>query len=813
MKKSFQMDNNAFNPTLMKMVLEEASPKLHMLFKKIADLDAKDMKKHGKLFKHFIFCDVADQAYGAKLVASAFAAMGFTCAFTPTLTLLSDSKLLETKSNNFGLLASKPIYDKTMPTKFRKEIKDKYNERPNNIQGELMRFIILDFSHKEGIDLFDVKYVHLLEPLVTRADEKQSIGRATRFCGQKSLDFHPNFGWSLYVFRYDIKFDDDKKIENANTMFELFLNYSNIDLNKVIFASELENVVIDASIDRDLNKTIHTFKIDSPPPILDDTPHGSPIRGGSLKSVHNDITKNYTKYAYPEVKLENKCNEALTEINFTPTQELIRNYFRPELEQKGMLLWHSVGTGKTCTAIATATTGFEKENYTILWVTRHTLKSDIWKNMFRQICHMKFIQDKKKFPAKISGPMKFLSNQWVQPLSYKQFSNMLLKKNRFYEEIVKKNGELDPLRKTLLIIDEAHKLYTTTGPVAERPKIDIFEDMIQKSYKVSGKDSVRVLLMTATPYTEDSMEMIKLLNLLREVQMPSHFHSFSTKYLDNNGYFTNTGKKEFQDDIAGYVSYVNRMQDARNFAHPIIEPVYVKMSYKEDRKPTKELDVKIKALVQDSKAARVTMKEEKANCADALKDIKADCREENKEMVANIKAEYKTKKQECKKDNACIQQVNIKYDRLLDKAKYNKKEDINNCIDKNKSKACPDLGEAENALQTILSNKKELQSKIKVVAVENKEIMSKMKTLKLSFKDLRIEKKQLITDKKTMNKIDKKAANIKLRTIIKNMNELKAEILQLNEERLLKKISIFRAVLPDASMATMVNRKCLKDKD
>ena len=54
-----------------------------------------------------------------------------------------------------------------------------------------------------------------------------------------------------------------------------------------------------------------------------------------------------------------------------------------------MLLWHSVGTGKTATAIATASTSFDPD-YTILWVTRSSLKSDIWKNMYENVAHSGF---------------------------------------------------------------------------------------------------------------------------------------------------------------------------------------------------------------------------------------------------------------------------------------------------------------------------------------------------------------------------------------------------------------------------------------
>ena len=37
---------------------------------------------------------------------------------------------------------------------------------------------------------------------MTIADLKQTIGRATRTCGQKGLEFQDNVGWPLYVYNY-----------------------------------------------------------------------------------------------------------------------------------------------------------------------------------------------------------------------------------------------------------------------------------------------------------------------------------------------------------------------------------------------------------------------------------------------------------------------------------------------------------------------------------------------------------------------------------------------------------------------------------
>ena len=261
-------------------------------------------------------------------------------------------------------------------------------------------------------------------------------------------------------------------------------------------------------------------------------------------------------------------------ITLTPTQEFISKYFNNLSAYKGLLLWHSVGTGKTCSAIATATKGFEEHDYTILWVTRHTLKSDIWKNMFQQVCssiiRRKIIKG-DDVPKNIKGNyLKHLSKNWIMPISYKQFSNMLSEKNKIYKLMTKINGKTDPLKKTLVIIDEAHKLYSPDTNAAERPNIEIMNNKIKSSYKLSGKDSVKLLLMTATPYTSDPMHLIKLINLMKEDDLiPEDYSEFSSKFLNNESTFTEKGAEKYLNSISGYISYLNREKDARNFAYPV----------------------------------------------------------------------------------------------------------------------------------------------------------------------------------------------------------------------------------------------------
>ena len=1056
--------------------LPKMSPKLKTLLDNIQELDSKDMLEHGKYFKHFIFSEVKQGGYGVKIISSAMIASGYSLAYDRKLKVYIDQDLVKTKNNNFMLLCSTDVYGNKLSARKKKELLDKYNQRPDNSQGELVRFILLDSGFKEGIDLFDVKYVHIFEPQTSKADLKQAIGRATRLCGQKGLDFHPTRGWPLRVYLYDVSIPKEINYD-SETLYKLYLKNNGIDLRLMDFVDELEKYSIISAIDYELNKNVHNFELEDDeytiplykllqeggkvfckrkcgvlrrtkhvpvsiplfltvmaaqarqPKVLEEnqrlrgsfcellrtdpkfckgvqeawedpinyiiknqdqikksikdgyynniptfnknafknlikkslpdnkkpdpkviadnlkqvqaqvdkkenqnvktaTPNEkieqqqaqdqapqalkepqaqqapkepqaskepqalkepqaqqaskepqaqqaqqAPVKKQNIVSapvkpllktppapartpvtpvektpashiypvpkklmnfidMRNFIRDNYIEYTWPKVTLENLCGpKGGSIVKFTPTQDLIRNIFTHESAYKGMLLWHSVGTGKchakntpilmydgsiklvqnievgdivmgddskprnvlslgqgkdkmyrieqpygdnyivnsehilclksdsesiieievkdyiklkysekiklkgyksaiefnnppevfdaydigyelpknanipdeykfnktsirldvragiidnmgsydkfnyyiestskdvvfiarslgfdakvedstiiitgkgiekipvrdpylqadicnldvlnypihvyetgyddyygftldgnncyllgdftvthnTCCAIATATSSFEKAGYTILWVTRTTLKSDIWKNIFDQVCSI-VIQERIKsgqnIPVDFSKRMRLLSKSWkIKPISYKQFSNLVSGKNQLYKDLVAINGAHDPLKRTLLIIDEAHKLYGGSDLSAiERPNMPKLHSAIMNSYAKSGDESVKVLLMTATPITNDAMELPKLLNLCREQQLPTTYEKFSEIYLNEFGKFTKNGMRTYLDDIAGTISYLSREKDARQFAQANIVQIMTPLSQSE----------------------------------------------------------------------------------------------------------------------------------------------------------------------------------------------------------------------------------------
>lgn len=621
--------------------MPKASPKLARLIQNIRDLDALDVEKHGHAFKHMVFSDVTKRGFGAKILAGALAASGFRHAYN------KDFRFMNSGPDTFAILAGTQVYTKPISVDFKRKLLGRFNSRPDNVHGDRVRIIVLDSGYKEGIDLFDVKYVHLYEPLLNIADEQQAIGRATRLCGQKGLPF--DNGWKLHVYKYEhvIPTHLAERLGAGNS-FELVYKELNKNKNLVELSRQLESVCRDAAVDKELTRV---------------------FSGGSNKALLAFVRKHYGDMRWPPVKTENMCLEAPRStalLEFTPSQQFVRKYFQPSCEQKGMLLYNSIGSGKTCCALAAASFSWEVEGYTILWVTRSTLRTDLYKNMFEQSCVERvrdYIQAGNRLPDELAKQKRLLSKSWVPAVSYRQFNNMLNRNNRLYDFLVKRNGFTDPLRKTLIIIDEVHLLTSPSMKEKDKPSINLLKTWLRYSYKTSGENSARVLLMSATPIVDDPMDFIKIVNLTSEKDIPENTEAFADAYLDNEEslQFTEDGRDRLIEDLSGRISYLNRMKDVRQFAQPEVHTVEVEIStageFAHLLDEVASLEKEIEGLKENTKLGELKrsmleklqakLEEESALCAEHAKAAeKKQCEKEAKERFREAKSKIDDKARE-----------------------------------------------------------------------------------------------------------------------------------------------------------------------
>lgn len=245
-----RFDKPKFDGNEMINKLKVSSPKLVELLKNIKRLDMQDYKKCGKLYKHFIYSGVGG-GYGSKIIASAMIASGYT--------LINKKNGNGKNESNFALLSSTAVYDKPSTPKTTKEILKIFNERPDNIYGEKVRFIILDSGFKEGIDLYDVKYCHLFEDNLYESDFTQSVGRALRFKGQCGLLY--NNGWTLQVFKYISVVIQDGMFQNKRiNIIENLKNHDKQIKMNTNLTKEIDRVIKRNAVDYYLNKNINDYK-------------------------------------------------------------------------------------------------------------------------------------------------------------------------------------------------------------------------------------------------------------------------------------------------------------------------------------------------------------------------------------------------------------------------------------------------------------------------------------------------------------------------------------------------------------------------
>jgi hypothetical protein len=303
----------------------------------------------------------------------------------------------------------------------------------------------------------------------------------------------------------------------------------------------------------------------------------------SLKDFQKAILQIYRKFKWDSPVIQNGCDSVVAvpgkAVSFTKTQDFIRHYLIPDSPYKGLLAWHSVGTGKTCMAVAAATTQFEQAGYSIMWVTRNSLMADVYKNIFGSICSipiMEHVNEGKSLPENFASQKRMLSKAWFPPISYRTFQNALQGKNELGRLLLQKNPN-DPLKKTFLVMDEIHKLQDGDLGPNESADFEIIQQFIHKSYANSQKDSVRPLLMTATPITDSPKELFDILNTLisTEEKRLMSFQTFRERFTDQAGTISEEGKAYFQDKAKGLISYLNREYDPTTFAQPVFKKINV----------------------------------------------------------------------------------------------------------------------------------------------------------------------------------------------------------------------------------------------
>ena len=255
-------------------------------------------------------------------------------------------------------------------------------------------------------------------------------------------------------------------------------------------------------------------------------------------------------------------------------QSLLSNFINPDTPYRGLLVFHGVGTGKTCSAFAIAENFkdmVKKYNTKIHILVTGPLIREQWKNELVETCaketylkdynqtigyldeveRIKAVKQAKAQAMQFYKIMSFRSFQKKvlgQKIIEKKQSDVKVKFKKSYRKTAEGEIErevaidkIDSLNNTLLIIDEAHNL---TG--------NEYGDAVKKI--ILNSKNLRVLLLTATPMKNLGDDIIELINLLR----PEVSQIERDKVFTGSGHtmeFKPGGKEYLRIMVNGYVSH------------------------------------------------------------------------------------------------------------------------------------------------------------------------------------------------------------------------------------------------------------------
>ena len=305
------------------------------------------------------------------------------------------------------------------------------------------------------------------------------------------------------------------------------------------------------------------------------------------KKEFNENT--YDGTLYDDIKVYSEQAMKAT-YDLAPHQLFVKNFLSLQTPYNSLLLYHGLGTGKTCSAIGVTEEmraynkqmGISKRiiivasenvqnNFKLqLFDERRLIEENgIWNltgcvgnNLIKEVNPMSMPISREKLIAQV----KSLINSSYVFLGYIQFANYIIKTMNYEEEYKKQRANASnpknfkfqlnkSLRKKLnsefgsrlIVIDEIHNI--RKSDVSETKKV-----ALNLEYLVQSVPNMRLLFLSATPMYNSSKEIIWLLNLMAMNDKRSKLESRDV--FDSYGNIKASGRDLLIAKSNGYVSFV-----------------------------------------------------------------------------------------------------------------------------------------------------------------------------------------------------------------------------------------------------------------
>jgi len=287
----------------------------------------------------------------------------------------------------------------------------------------------------------------------------------------------------------------------------------------------------------------------------------------ATKTEFNDTKYDGTIHANVKQQAE-KLSKA--DFELSPHQAFIKNFLSFQTPYNSLLLYHGLGSGKTCSAIGVSeemrdylkqmnhskriiivASANVQENFRLQLFDERKLKEEngVWNitncignKLLREINATNLTREKI-----ISEINAIITNSYLF-VGYIEFANFILRKAGSGNAKTQKERLKREFDNRLIIIDEVHNIRVTDT----NEKIKLVATNLE--LLVKSADNLRLLLLSATPMFNTYEEIIWLLNLMNINDRRSTIEE--KDIFDSAGNFIEGGKQKLIQKATGYVSFV-----------------------------------------------------------------------------------------------------------------------------------------------------------------------------------------------------------------------------------------------------------------
>ena len=419
------------------------------------------------------------------------------------------------------------------------------------------------------------KYEELLQiedEITKEAIDKNALGKKGKF-----IEVYTSI-YNILVSRwYNETEDDDKYVYILQNLLEkvkkinALINSDNLslkmdDIRRRIY--EIEKDIVLEIIEKSINSAIPNFENNF---------NYYPMQ--EKNTFNNQI---YNKKEFNKTKYEEERADSTRDTGFSlsKNQTFVKNYISEYTPYNGILIWHEVGVGKTCSGITIAE-NFRKKMYvngkkTIILTPSETLQQNWRDEIFNVEKELKRIESKSTEPVQCTGNTYYKDeynlsrdnidrvrmkvkkdiNLYYEFYGYSKLAKSIVTELKHYK-VGKKSiqkTKIDYIKKRfsnrVIIMDEVHVM-RESGSVKDKKALPFIELIARYA------ENTKFILLTATPMYNISKEIILLINLLlwNDKRAP----------IDENKVFESDGirlkdtdeiRKMLLEKTTGYISYV-----------------------------------------------------------------------------------------------------------------------------------------------------------------------------------------------------------------------------------------------------------------